>query len=512
MQQLLLLPATIRRDLSCCLSPVEVVHFEEAGLFHDIDTAGVVGLCARQILFTVIFDTDWEYDGLKDLFTPNVLSFLVPDKCSPLPWPTSNLVLKHISESYPSLPCTTQSHDLSSNHILYFNPIRTDAIESLPLDYIFRHIRSIALFLQNCNVLPPKRFSVNLHQILKSCMFECYQSKCADPFILFLQVFLSQVQAIQLWSNVSNLGDKYGDEDRITTVSHILLYSILTSRQPCLEQIRVYGECREIIDAILFSVKQLCCDCCSNFEANYPLRLDTTPPALHLLKSLSITHNDTSVVPEHREPKNNFGFDRRCAASISSMTHAIIFYQLHSLEHVAINLGTDFCYGQQLESSVIAERSYSIPEHRELLSALAELMKQPQLQSLSVGRAPLTEAYQLVEVFLCTETTHSLSLTIEGVEEEHTWTKIDDNWMLNKLSDESSKESKKSNEKDAPATTRPPPAQPLPDSNGALKSLNIGCSCDRLLTWLFNIPNLRLKELSTSCSQRCNFYGDRYFS
>ena len=44
----------------------------------------------------------------------------------------------------------------------------------------------------------------------------------------------------------------------------------------------------------------------------------------------------------------------------------------------------------------------------------------------------------------------------------------------------------------------PPPAQPLPDSNGTLKSLDIGRSSRCLHSWLFGIPNLLLKELSTS--------------
>ena len=72
-----------------------------------------------------------------------------------------------------------------------------------------------------------------------------------------------------------------------------------------------------------------------------------------------------------------------------------------------------------------AERNYMIPEYRQLLSALTHLLKQPQLQSLSVGRAPLTEAYQMIEVFLCTETTHTLSLAIEGIEEESKWITVE---------------------------------------------------------------------------------------
>ena len=55
-----------------------------------------------------------------------------------------------------------------------------------------------------------------------------------------------------------------------------------------------------------------------------------------------------------------------------------------------------------------------------------------------------------------------------------------------------------------PSTIRPlhpPPAQPLPDSNGALKTLNIRSSSDRLHAWLLSIPNLRLKELIGSTNQ-----------
>ena len=108
-----------------------------------------------------------------------------------------------------------------------------------------------------------------------------------------------------------------------------------------------------------------------------------------------------------------------------------------------------------------------------------------------MGRAPLTEAYQqLVEVFHCTETTHSLPLTIEGIEEKSKWIKTmmlmkmmmlmknndyygDSNWLWkkeNELSDDEQLSSdhelncdQKRDEKDshvAPATTHPPPAQP----------------------------------------------------
>ena len=191
---------------------------------------------------------------------------------------------------------------------------------------------------------------------------------------------------------------------------------------------------REVIEFLLHIAEQFFSDSCryNYFPSSflYQLWLATPPPAPYTLKHLSITLTSDDTEPEFYEPgpDEDFRFDHEIAASISSTARSIILFQLHSLEHASINLGTDFCYRKvdyDLERSpASAERSYSMQAHRELLSTLTDLLKQPQLQSLSVGRAPLTEAYQLVEVFLCTETTHSLSLTIEGVEEESKWIQV----------------------------------------------------------------------------------------
>ena len=89
---------------------------------------------------------------------------------------------------------------------------------------------------------------------------------------------------------------------------------------------------------------------------------------------------------------------RECAGNISALTKCVILFQLNSLEHVSITYG-NFCYSSRDcdgTKEYYAERNYSIPEYRELLSTLTDLLKQPQLQSLSVGRAPLTEAYHAV--------------------------------------------------------------------------------------------------------------------
>ena len=514
-QQLVILSTTIRRDLSDCLSAADVLHYEAAGLFKDFDAAGVVE-SARQKLLDVALGTR---RSKLLVFAPSVLSFLRRS-------PTNEMVLKYIRESYA--PLTIRDNAIPNRFLSFISLTESTSCR----------IHSPALFLQYCNVIPPKEISVDILELSKSYSWIEFENlfeenrevelvQC-DPVVPFLQSFLSQVETIELGTSMS-----FSEQDpefltalcrTLQAVSFVLLYNIITSQraqQPCLEHINIYGMPREIIETILTTVEGFCSDSCRNTfpsSPEYPLQLATPPPAPYPLKSLSITHKP---VPQRHEPEKDFCLDREFAANISSSTRAVVLFQQHSLEHVSINCGTDFCYGLRDckgDYEVFAERNYTIPEHRELLSTLTDLLKQPQLQSLSVGRAPLTKAYQLVEVFLCTETTHSLSLTIEGVEEEHTYTKshLTDydsfgfpnwEWREDEVTNDESNDHEASNgqhEKDshaAPATTRSPLAQPLPNSNGVLKSLDIGCSCDSLHTWLFSMhtyggPKVRLSRLT----------------
>ena len=47
-----------------------------------------------------------------------------------------------------------------------------------------------------------------------------------------------------------------------------------------------------------------------------------------------------------------------------------------------------------------------------LLSVLTELLKQAQLQSMSVSVSPFSEACSMIAAFLCTETTHLQTLRV----------------------------------------------------------------------------------------------------
>ena len=73
-----LLPPAIRRDLSLGLSLVGVLHFEAAGLFHDVETTDVVESARKELLnYTLGTPGDW---NLEKLVIPSTLPFLVHEK------------------------------------------------------------------------------------------------------------------------------------------------------------------------------------------------------------------------------------------------------------------------------------------------------------------------------------------------------------------------------------------------------------------------------------------------
>ena len=163
-------------------------------------------------------------------------------------------------------------------------------------------------------------------------------------------------------------------------------------------------------------------------------------------------------------------------------------------------------WGLPIDDSM--ERNKTAPEYHALLCTLTDLLKQPQFQSMCIGRSPLCDVYQLIEAFLCTEATHHQYLEIAGViyEEEHerkTNTDSDDTSDDEMVSDDTATDSddeivpSKKFCPSIPQPSHPLPAQPLAANNRSLKSLDICCSSPLLHSWLANIPNLQLCELKT---------------
>ena len=168
-------------------------------------------------------------------------------------------------------------------------------------------------------------------------------------------------------------------------------------------------------------------------------------------------------------------------------TRAIVASQLHSLETVSI-------YELEFTRDRSVARKHIPPEYHGLLCTLTDLLKQPQFQSMRIGRSPLCDVYQLIEAFLCTEATHDQYLEIAGViyEEEHQ--------RKNNETDTNSDDESVSCKRLFPPKSQPLhplPAQSLAANNRRFKSLDICCSSPLLHSWLASIPNLQLCELKT---------------
>ena len=520
-QQLLFLPLSIRRDLSLSLSPVDVLHYEAAGLFHDFDTTNVVKSAHWHLLSVTLGSRS----NSSELFDSTIMFALVnEEQLEARPCP----IFEHISQSFSSLPLTAVKMSLWSPFITLF-PNRYSLFFSLDRGLYDPSLKSLKPLLQYCHFLKaPKVVQINVSDFLSSRVWPEFRvmtrrDGTQDPGFPFLQSFLSQVETIDLYTfekygelrvsyNVEGMMEFIASEPdylQEQTALHVIIYNLVSQQRPCLTHLKIHGFSWEIIELLLAVARPFFCD---SLPGSFPIQLASDPPNPYFLKSLSVSNNDMGS--ECKEPYETLSSDRDIAANVSIMARNVVLFQLKSLEHVSINFGTGFCYESTDDRKTpgYAERNYGIPEYRELLSTLIDLLKQPQLQSFTVGRAYLTEAYQLIEVFLCTEANHTQSLTIEGVEEESKWVMVFSDsesidseesykqWRKDE-SDEESIEENSEEQGNVPTPTHPlhsPPAQPLPDSNGALKSLDIGRSSDRLHAWLFSIPNLQLKELKTS--------------
>ena len=298
--------------------------------------------------------------------------------------------------------------------------------------------------------------------------------------------FLSTVKKLELGTS-ENPDNKPLLNKAISMVSYVLLYNIITSQQPRLKHLEVYG-IPMAVERILDNVKKLFSDC-ENRSTFFPsisfqLMLPSQAPPPYLLKSFSVAPADIGYLIRHN--------------AIAASTRDIILFQLHNLEHVSIS-GLGFLSERH---NFYMKRDIDDPEYNALLSTLAVLLKQPQLQSLSVDRSPLLQAYQMIEIFLCTGTTHQQSLRVVGIdlqeEKQRAWfdDETDEDDEVEAEVPSSSKKLKRSSSNTL--LLHPLPAQPLPDSNGTLKSLDIGRSSASLHDWLVSIPNLQLKELKTS--------------
>ena len=466
---LALLPRAIRQRLYRGLSPADRLHYSSTSLFDDVDHEHIYD---EQFLDEIIFSTSKSQCYMFQFTVEKLLSCLEDDvsKTTVHTYQRREACMEHIAKCYSSLPFTVVNNnpELVPNRFLQY-------IDKLSL----KSSTSLEQLLLYCNYKTvPETINISISDFIDSVLWqefekifkkeeddicESIEEVKVDPVMPLMRTLTSTVKTIEIYAS-------YDPRlSRLTLASYVLLYNIFTSQQPCLSHITICG--RYGVSSILAGIAKLFSHCNNhiNFNFNSKFQLVLATPPLYFLKELSVELFDV------------YFYD---ASSICESTRAIIASQLHSLETVTVH-GLGFTY------SYSRERNKTAPEYHALLCTLTDLLKQPQFQSMCIGRSPLCDVYQLIEAFLCTEATQHQYLQIAGViyEEEHqrvtndTATGSDDEMVPSK--------------KFCPSTLHPLPAQPLAANNRRLKSLDICCSSPLLHSWLASIPNLQLCELKT---------------
>ena len=457
------LPYAFRHKLYLCLSPADVLHYRlKSNVFDDIKDDD----CRHQLdeaneaLLDVLFGKT--SNPIDFLHTRDLLTLMTCKK------PRPHIV--YINKCYSSLQFLLANYNGASlSGLLPKRSLRYLNLQRVYDEPHFSH-SSLGQLLEYCNApTSPREIELDLNfldgllwlefdNVFKNHTRKIFDLDDTDlkmnPALPFMQEYFSTVEIVRLGSFRRAFYTVF------QMVTYVVLYNIVTCQQPRLKHIEVYGY-PDVVVGILTNVVKLCSDCdqspvCFSLPKPMIKLMLASPPAPYLLKGLSISPESSSLLHANR---------------ISGLTRNLVTFQLHNLERVIIDKLGLCVYGSVKRCS---------KEYCDLLSVLTELLRQPQLQFMSVSVSPLPEVYSLIEAFLCTETTHHQTLRVVGNRVE-----FNDN-------DGSGPICKKMKMDSTQVT------QPLPASNGTFKTLDIGSSSHRLHAWLFSIPNLQLKELRTS--------------
>ena len=483
---LALLPRAIRQRLYRGLSPADRLHYDSTSLFDDVDRG--YHHHDERYLVEIIFSTSRSQFDMSYFMAGKVLSCLIVD--SEL-YQRRKECIEHITKCYSSL--------LVKNNFDGSVLVRNRFLQYISVDNLsLKSSTSLEQLLLYCNYkTAPETVTIDICDFIDTVQWQEFEkifeegeeNLCesikevkVDPVLPLMRTIMSTVKTIEIEILATRFVDV--DESRLTLASYVLLYNIITSQQPCLSHIKISGIFGRKVSLILAGIAKLFSHCNNHFNVclKSKFRLLLATPPLYFLKELSV-----ELINVQCED----------ASSISESTRAIIASQLHSLERVTIH-GLGFTYSDS------GERNETAPEYHALLCTLTDLLKQPQFQSMCIGRSPLCDVYQLIEAFLCTEATHHQYLEIAGViyEEEHKRDNddtSDDERSTNDTATGSGDEMIPSKNfcPSIPLPSHPLPAQPLAANNRSIKSLDICCSSPLLHSWLASIPNLQLCELKT---------------
>ena len=467
-QTLALLPRDIRCKLVNSLSFADVLHLQESAIFNGVEVDVLLSAASKYLV-------SWCLGNLKAIVRMD--SFFSLRLCCTHDHPEEHVLCPELfnlfSRHYTTLGTFVMGSFIPARRFQLFAclwasvRIMTDLADcAQPL-------------LEYCTKLSPvDEYSVALHRIMANSplwiMYKRGFNNLQTCPLIFpaLGKVLRTIQKLVFES----------DHSMKEIIPYVLLYNIVTSKQPQLKHFQINSSPASIA-WILDSISELFHNTpCRRSLVSPNLQLTVSPPP-YLLEELSVVVKNTwigmSFIAEHVVSEN-------ACHSISTAIKAIVDFQLHNLTRVTVE-GLGFC-----KENVI------IPEYKSLLSSLSDLLKQPQACSVRVTRSPLSETFQLIETFLTTPATHKQSLEIAAID-------LEEQRMLQKC------EVFQPRPEGAPIASRVKCGLPLSRiqpslSNVSFKRLNMAPSCYsvncnistcKAYNWLFQFsPELRLNELT----------------
>ena len=387
----------------------------------------------------------------------------------------------------------------------------------------------------------PKRLKIDCYDFQKTAFWINYQETLTekealfrqqkdhpmskmDPVIPFVQEFLSSVEVLELGTDKSPR-DVDGLDEALHTVPYVLLYNILTSSQSCLKNLKVCSIpvfTSWILETIAELVYTTALESCFHSYTYVPFSSPKPEPCR--LESLSI-------LPFERD----YGYAceymiESFARTIASISKSIIAFQMQTLSNVTIQ-GLGFCYSDDAfevrdfyEDSISTFRSgkdVNSSAYIDLLNLSPQFLKQQHFRALSVGKSPHLDACTLIETFLTTPASHEQLLSIEGKDEqEMSQNNSNEDSSEDSTSEIESEEEEEDSENNSETVnygekidarkrkykietseippkkiTKPSLKPPLPETNAQYKCLDLGLSSSCVYSWLFSLPELKLKKL-----------------
>ena len=518
---LALLPSAIRRRLFLGLAHADLLHVDTEVLFGDLHYSGLDPsredyhqrgpAVAREELLDVIL-----HGSTSSFFSLNLEATLDCYQWVKLTRDDGefDLLIEHICKCYLSLEPTMVPLSYKDGVvilpkrflqfvILHWKHNRYSQSKICQLQVPLEMAQPLLKYCKMQSAAPPN-LMIDCCSFQTTMFWKKFEEDCdrlrnkspietMDPVIPFLQEFLSSVEVLEL--NTDILKDRIYETTH--TVLFVILYNIVTSSQPRLKHLKIHGV-PYLTDWGLDTVSELIFKTKSH-ESVLKAMHNSVPLASNIPKAYPL--EGLSVLPHYRS--GDYANEYIVSSNVLSVIQILLKCHMHTLKHVTIQ-GISFSYHDDDAMNVRGydenldesddddidkvERNFRTCKVN-VLASFTQLLRQPQLCALSVGKSSLSGARALIKTFLNTPASHKQALHVEGIDEQDPMERED------KDEDEEDEEERKAITSNDSGLTWSRKTSFLPETNTQFKCLDLGHSSSCIHSLLFSLPELKLRKL-----------------